>query len=829
MRVSDATIYGSLIFYLQRARVQQSQTQLQMASGKRINSPSDDPVGFARVSDYRTLLATVDQRDRSVSLATGQLDEADSALSSASNNVLGRAKELAVAAANVTNGPAERKASAEELKGLIGQLLDLANRKVGDRALFTGSTTRGRLTGTTIAAPSTGAPVTITAGTNDTLAVTVDGIVSGTITLTAGNYTTGASLASQVQTKINADSTLTAAGKAVTVAFDTDHLVITSNANGTSSGVTVTGGLARRTVGLAGGTASSGADPFSLGVQTTGGARNTGGAVISPGEVVNPAALTLNDYLIKFTSSSAFTLFRTNSPVATTAAAANTGGGIIAKSVVNDTGQVTLDNYEVRLKNTYTVTTGSNDGLRFDPGSGAVTATLAAGSYTGAQLATQVKTALEAVSGGTTYTVGFNETTGKFSITNDSANGTALSLLYSNAASTAKTLLGSTGGDRTAIAAGSTATSDVDTTGVAGVTRQTNVVDTTLSTNVFNITSANNTLIVNDTAGGAGADTTITLTPGSYTGAQLATELAARLNASRASANTTAYTAAYESVTTRRFTINNPAGNANSLVLKFGDSRSTAGQILGSTPVTVTETVGASATTLNSDAGNTNYVSEGNIDFDGLRVAVKDGGTAVRNGDVFAVSQQAVTLSTQAYTSKSPITFDGVQFFIDGTGGSAPAANDVFRIQSTHQYKGDSTDATIEVGDNLTAQTLVNGNTVFGGSHGGTDVFTALQSLETALLSNNVDGIQAANARIDSAVTQVLAAQGSVGARSNRLSGVQDGLSGFKLDVQSLLAGTEDTDITKAASDLALQQVTLQAAAEATTRLLQSSLLNYLQ
>jgi flagellin-like hook-associated protein FlgL len=212
-----------------------------------------------------------------------------------------------------------------------------------------------------------------------------------------------------------------------------------------------------------------------------------------------------------------------------------------------------------------------------------------------------------------------------------------------------------------------------------------------------------------------------------------------------------------------------------------------------------------------------------------LRVALKDGGNIARNGDVFAVAQQALTLSAQSYTSKSPVTFDGVQLFIEGTGGSAPVANDVFRVLTTHQYKGDSVDAAIEVGDNLTAQTLVNGNTVFVGPNGGMDVFTALQSLETALLSNNVDGIQAAHASIDRAETQVLAAQGRVGARSNRLSGVRDGLSGFKLDVQTVLSGTEDTDITKAASDLALQQLALQAAAQSATRVLEASLLNYLR
>lgn len=831
MRVADSTVFGSLIFHLQRARERQAVLQLQLSSGRRINAPSDDPIGFGKATDYRTTLVTIDQRDRGVVLATSQLDETDSVLQAAATSVLARAKELAVSMTNVSNGAAERKAAAEDLKGLIGQLLDLANRKVGDRALFTGTTTRGRVAGVAIIAPSTTVPVTITAGSNDTLKVTVDGVASGTITLTAGSYTSGASLAAEVQTRINADSILTAAGKAVAVSFDTDHLVLTSNANGASSSVTVTDGKARVTLGLAGGATSAGASPFSLAVQTSKAARNTGGAIVSPGEVVSPSDLTFNDYLVKFTSSSAFNLYKVNSPVATSPAAANTGGGAVAKSVVNDTSRVTLDTYEARFKNLYTITTGSNDGLRFDPGTGAVTATLSAGTYTGAQLAIQLKTAMEAVSGGKTYTVSFNETTGKYSITNDSGNGTSLSLLFANAASTAKLLLGSAGTDQTSIAAGSTATSDVDTTGNAGVTKQTNIYDTTTSANIFNITSANNTLIVNDTAAGAGADTTITLTPGSYTGAQFATELAAQLNKNRNSSNAVAYTVAYESVTSRRFTINNPAGNSNSLILKFGASGSTAASILGSTPITVTETVGASATTLNSDSGNSIYSSGGDIDFDGLRIAIKDGGTPVRNGDVFTVLQNAALVSSNSFASGGAVSFDGIRFSLDSTGlgASAPASGDIFRVLTAHLYNGDTTDGAIEVGDNLTAQTLLNGGTVFAGSNGGTDVFGALQSLVTALFSNNVDGIQTAHTSVDAANAQIFASLGLVGARTNRLEGVKDGLAQVKGDVQTLLSGTEDADFTQAASALALQQLALQAAAEAASRTFQSTLLNFLR
>jgi len=454
---------------------------------------------------------------------------------------------------------------------------------------------------------------------------------------------------------------------------------------------------------------------------------------------------------------------------------------------------------------------------------------LASGAYTGAQLAAQIKTALEAVSGGKTYTVSFNEATGKYNITNDIVNGTPLSLLFSDPLSTTAALAGFNASDQTGIVAGSSVTSDVDTTGAAGVTKQSNVFDLTAGTNVFNITASNNTLIVNDTAAGLGSDTTITLTPGSYTGPQLATEVASKLNASRDPANTVAYTVSYGSVTARRLTINNPALNANSLILKFGAAGSTASPILGSTPLTVTETVGAGATTLNSDAGNILYQSEGPIDFDGLRVSIKDGGTAVRNGDVFTVNETPTLISSNLYTSGASIGFDGIQFSLTGTGGSAPATGDVYRVINTYQYNGDAVDGAVEVGNNLTTATLLNGDKVFVGSNGGTDVFSALQSLTRALLSNNVDGIQAVHADVTNASNQVLSALGTVGARSNRLQGVTDGLTQSKTDLQALLSGVEDIDFAKTASDLALQQLVLQAAAASASRVLQTSLLDFLK
>lgn len=128
----------------------------------------------------------------------------------------------------------------------------------------TGATIKGNYTGTTVATPSATAPVNIVTGVNDTLTVTVDGTASGTVTLAGAAspgqpYASGADLATKLQAKINADATLAAAGKSVTVTYDTttNRLVLTSNSGASTSAVNVTGGTARATLGLLGGTSTA--------------------------------------------------------------------------------------------------------------------------------------------------------------------------------------------------------------------------------------------------------------------------------------------------------------------------------------------------------------------------------------------------------------------------------------------------------------------------------------------------------------------------------------------------------------------------------------------
>jgi len=110
------------------------------------------------------------------------------------------------------------------------------NTKPGSYAInVTTAATKAELSGTVSLTAST----TIDAN-NDNFTLMVDGITSGEITLDAAAYTQE-ELVVELQTKINQDSALAAAGKTVTVSLDgSNQIVINSNNYGSSSKVELT-------------------------------------------------------------------------------------------------------------------------------------------------------------------------------------------------------------------------------------------------------------------------------------------------------------------------------------------------------------------------------------------------------------------------------------------------------------------------------------------------------------------------------------------------------------------------------------------------------------
>ena len=135
-----------------------------------------------------------------------------------------------------------------------------------------------------------GAPPIVLDGSNNQFALSVDGTSSSTITLSAGTYATTQALIAEIQSRIDADSLLAAAGVSVVVGFDTasNAIELTSQSKGArsrvdvvsvSSGVPSTLGLTVG-VGTPGKNASNSPDPSGgIQLQVLGGSLGARGSV----------------------------------------------------------------------------------------------------------------------------------------------------------------------------------------------------------------------------------------------------------------------------------------------------------------------------------------------------------------------------------------------------------------------------------------------------------------------------------------------------------------------------------------------------------------------
>ncbi len=144
MRVSDSMNYSNTKLSIGKNRSEMSELQTQAASQKRVNKPSDDPVGTTKLLSSRTETKTIDQYVKNLNVAQEFLNFTDQSLDELTQ-VYMRAKELALSQANDPSaGDLTRKAVAQEVKQLYNQALQIANRKLGNRFIFGGYNTTSK-------------------------------------------------------------------------------------------------------------------------------------------------------------------------------------------------------------------------------------------------------------------------------------------------------------------------------------------------------------------------------------------------------------------------------------------------------------------------------------------------------------------------------------------------------------------------------------------------------------------------------------------------------------------------------------------------------------
>ena len=128
MRITAAGIGHRLTADLQAALNALTKRQSQIASGRRINAPSDDPGGTAEALTVRSRRAANQQFQRNIDAARTTLGSTDTAMRSVIET-LQHAKELALQASNDSSDAVARTAIAVEIDQILEDQLTLANSR----------------------------------------------------------------------------------------------------------------------------------------------------------------------------------------------------------------------------------------------------------------------------------------------------------------------------------------------------------------------------------------------------------------------------------------------------------------------------------------------------------------------------------------------------------------------------------------------------------------------------------------------------------------------------------------------------------------------------
>ena len=140
MRVTQNITTSNFISYINQHAENLLKTQQQIASQKRINKSSDDPIGMGQVLGYRANLAVTDQYQENIEQGMTRIEFNELTLDLASD-LVDTARELAAEYSGPTHSAAARQSVALQIKDLYDQVMQMANSKFNGNYIFSGHAT----------------------------------------------------------------------------------------------------------------------------------------------------------------------------------------------------------------------------------------------------------------------------------------------------------------------------------------------------------------------------------------------------------------------------------------------------------------------------------------------------------------------------------------------------------------------------------------------------------------------------------------------------------------------------------------------------------------
>lgn len=135
MRVTQQMLHQNSVRHMSQNLSRFEKTNSQVASGKMLELPSDNPNGVSQAMSLKSSLAANGQYEKNIDEANLWLDETDQTIGKMTD-VMQRVRELAVKGNSGTLAAEDRAAIAAEIKELANQLGEFSKAKVNGQDLF---------------------------------------------------------------------------------------------------------------------------------------------------------------------------------------------------------------------------------------------------------------------------------------------------------------------------------------------------------------------------------------------------------------------------------------------------------------------------------------------------------------------------------------------------------------------------------------------------------------------------------------------------------------------------------------------------------------------
>ncbi|SYX86506.1 flagellar hook-associated protein FlgL [Paenibacillus alvei] len=134
-----------------------------------------------------------------------------------------------------------------------------------------------------------------------------------------------------------------------------------------------------------------------------------------------------------------------------------------------------------------------------------------------------------------------------------------------------------------------------------------------------------------------------------------------------------------------------------------------------------------------------------------------------------------------------------------------------------------------QVGAGIYVDVNMLGDKVFGKFGDADNLFTIVNDMKKALLSDNTGGIAGAIPKLQGALEKLVIGQAEVGAKQNRLEFTTSRLEDLNMNYVSLQSATEDIDMPKVITELKTAESIFQASLDTIARISRPSLLDFLR